>query len=517
MLYTDLAIATKKYGSDSIQVQEIQEKIRLKQEQIEQQTNDLKQAQQQLSLTYISTSASMVTAITSLGSGFSSLAGVIGGVNKMAMLTFVSSPWGLAITGIATAVGILVFNVGGLRDALFETLKQFYEWLKTLPVLGFWLQSIENLIKEISKALNMQSPEIKMPSFEEVQSEYGSKIDSLIKSKAKRDTSLIEDQTDLELQSSLLNELESEPVVSESKPKKSKSLSRVLNPLKNSDFEIQGVKDLNIIKDELDYLGDRKFVFKEELLFARIRKAEEERDKLKKVISFEDLIQNLPKSLLPEGSQISLTKEGMLAITWKTKPEEIKAGLPETQTLLRPIEEIFRLIDENLPYKVYQKEQQIKQAQAVLQTLPANLIREGSDIQIKNGQLLISWKSSPEEIKAGVPERMSIGRSIDELLRFPSKLFTNQERLVQNQDKNTQLTVNALNSNTIAIKELSQILKGGIAKTTKGQTLAIGGIDPSTGQKIIGMETYENRRTGESKVVLRTKEGNTITYLKNRD
>jgi hypothetical protein len=518
MLYTDLAIAMKKYGQDSIQVQEIQEKIRLKQEQIEQQTNDLKQAQQQLSLTYISTSASMVTALTSLGSGFSGLAGVIGNVNKMAMLTFVSSPWGLAISGIATAIGVLVFNVGGLRDALFETLKQFYEWLKTLPILGFWLESIEKLISALSKALNLQSPEVKMPTFEEVQSELGSKIDALVKSKAKTKSSTSEEDSDLE--SSLLDELESEiEDTSEVKPKKARQARSILSLSKHKDIIIPGLKYLQDIKDQLDYIGDRKFVFQEELFWARVRNAEEEREKMRRVISFEDLIKNLPPGLFRPGSQLSLTREGLLSISWKSSPEEIKAGLPERQTILRPIEEIFNLIDENLPYKLYQREQQFKNAQNLLKSMPPGLFREGSDIQVtKEGQIIISWNSSPEEIKAGVPARMSIGRSIDELLRFPSKLFSDQQKLAQNQDKNTQATVNALNANTNAIKELSQILKGGAgARTTKGQLLTVGGIDPNTGQKIIGMETYENKRTGESKVTIRTQGGNTFTYVKNRN
>jgi hypothetical protein len=488
-LYKDLAEATAKYGQDSEQVAEIQEKIKIKEEQLAQQTSDLKQAQQQLSLTYISTTASMINSVMALSSGFGTLirgagavesafgglknstmllgsgmnqlSGLMQVVNKTAILTFVSSPWGLAITGISIAIGALILNVGGLRDALFNALQVVGEWLKNLPILGDLIKGVTSLIFGFKDAV-----------FGALQGFY--------------------------------EWLKNLPVI-----------GTQLQMLENA---IKGLIDLF---SKLLSLFNTKIDFK--------------LPEFKWPFGGGNEIHDIPEISIPEIPEISEGKK-------KKKTKEESSLENEDESSSESKEKKKKSKEEEDSSSESKKKEPDAFAKIMFDAIKDKIdlkkyFREGAKLTLTGDNMVkISWKSTPTEILHGVPEIMSYTKPLHEMLSFVSDLTAVSKELNKNQEfvkQNHDVSLKALNSNTAAMKELTQALVnkklapvdlvihssgsgiGGFGSIHDIES-RLGKIDPNTGRKILGAETYENRRTGESSVTFRTQGGNTVTYVKNR-
>lgn len=122
------------------------EKLNIMQREYNVKLDELQDAQASANLQLVTFASTMVTTVlTSL----TSVTSAVKAFHVASLTAFVTSPVGMAVIGISTAIGILAFNVGGLRDKLFQALEGFISWLKTLPILGDILRAIEQLLRSI--------------------------------------------------------------------------------------------------------------------------------------------------------------------------------------------------------------------------------------------------------------------------------------------------------------------------------------------------------------------------------
>lgn len=82
-------------------------------------------------------------------------------VRAASIATFITNPVGLAITGITTLITLLVFNVGGLRDAIVDLGRRIFEFiqqhLKPLADLLSWLNNV--IIQPLARTLGITAVE----------------------------------------------------------------------------------------------------------------------------------------------------------------------------------------------------------------------------------------------------------------------------------------------------------------------------------------------------------------------
>ncbi|MEM5810190.1 MAG: hypothetical protein QW156_04860 [Candidatus Aenigmatarchaeota archaeon] len=122
------------------------EKLNILQSEHALKLSELKDAQTSANLQLITFASSIsTTLLTSL----TSVTSAVKAFHVASLTAFVTSPIGLAIVGISTAIGILAFNVGGLRDKLFQALEGFISWLKTIPILNGIIEALTNLLRNI--------------------------------------------------------------------------------------------------------------------------------------------------------------------------------------------------------------------------------------------------------------------------------------------------------------------------------------------------------------------------------
>ncbi|MEM5809990.1 MAG: hypothetical protein QW156_03845 [Candidatus Aenigmatarchaeota archaeon] len=122
------------------------EKLNIMQREYNVKLDELQDAQNSANLQLVTFASTMATTVlTSL----TSVTSAVKAFHMASSTAFVTSPIGIAIIGISTAIGVLAFNVGGLRDKLFSALEGFISWLKALPILGDILRAIEQLLRSI--------------------------------------------------------------------------------------------------------------------------------------------------------------------------------------------------------------------------------------------------------------------------------------------------------------------------------------------------------------------------------
>lgn len=135
--------------------------------------NKLKIAQDQVSESYTQFLAQIPSQMIAFGHGFSGMLQNISGksipqllsglktLNLTMISTFVTSPWGIALIAGASLIAIFAFNVGGLRDRIFELgdaiMRFLYDHFRPLHDAIKWF--IDNVAKPFAGFFSTSAPE----------------------------------------------------------------------------------------------------------------------------------------------------------------------------------------------------------------------------------------------------------------------------------------------------------------------------------------------------------------------